>query len=76
MNRSEIKGTIRAAYAALLRARHALLEGVEDQDCMLTPSDMDDMRRTLRDAALVLTEVKKITGKFGEIAEVRKLLMV
>lgn len=73
---SEIRGTIRSALAALLRARQALLEGVEDPDVMLTPADMENIRHTLKDMAIVLGDVKKASALFGSVADARAAMLV
>lgn len=76
MNRSEVKGTLRASSMALLRARQALLEAVQDQDVMLTPSDMTEMRHVVREDTVFLQDIKKVLAKFGEVAEARKVMTV
>jgi hypothetical protein len=74
--RLEIRGTIRRAKLSLLGARQALLSGIEDGECMLTPDDMRSMRAELKDMTVLLKDVKEACGKFGGVADARELLVV
>lgn len=74
--RFEIRGTLRRAKLSLLGARQALLNGVEDDDCMLTVSDMEGIQRELKDMTQLLKDVKAISSKFGTVAAARKAISV
>lgn len=73
--RTEIRGSIRRAKISLLGARQALLEGLQDEDCILTPADMREMTPELRDMTRLLSDVKKLSGKFREVADARTALV-
>lgn len=76
MERNEIRGAVRAAYTALLRARVALLAGLEEQDCILTPRDSDEVYKTLKDMGIVFTDIKKACGLFASVSDARKAIHV
>jgi hypothetical protein len=66
--RREIRGTMNAAYTALLRARCAVLEGLQEEDCMLSPKDMSEMNKTRKDMKIVLSDIEKGMSKFNEVS--------
>lgn len=74
--RYEIRGTIRRAKLSLLGARQALLEGVEDEDCLMTPSDMRLIRSELKDMTILLSDVKKAANLFGVVSDAKSAMTV
>ncbi len=68
---SEIRGTIRCAYATLIRTRQAQLEGLGDENCMPTPSDVRLMRQTWRDMKIVLRDIEKNIDLFETVSGAR-----
>jgi hypothetical protein len=73
--RYEIRGSMRRAKLALLGARQALLNGLDDEECMLTPPDMRTLRQEIKEMAVLLSDVRKATAKFGEVADARSALV-
>lgn len=74
--RQEIRGSIRSGLTGLMRARVALEEGLEDQECMLSPLDMELVQQTIREMEREMRNIKNMSGKFASVAEVRKELFV
>lgn len=76
MNRSEIRGTVNGIVGTLIRARQALLDAAGDTDVILTPADMDSVRRSIRDAKIVLRDIEKVSAQFGAVADARSAMVV
>ncbi len=66
-----MRGTLGSAYMTLLRARQAFLEGLEDQECMLTPNDTDLIYKHIKDCKIVLRDIEKASAAFGTVSAAR-----
>lgn len=71
MERSEMRGTLRSAYATMIRARQAQLECLGDEEVMVTPADTRLMRQTLRDMKIVLRDIEKNIVSFEVVTGAR-----